>query len=107
MSSREPYGRDPLDRAPPQRPARYGARFPLATILRLALGSLIVGAIMQGLDITPRALLAFLGESLRLVRDLVEAAIGSGMEALLTLGRWLAYGAVIVVPLFLLSRVRR
>lgn len=71
---------------------------PGAVILKLVFLSLLVGAFMSLLGITPQGLLAGVAE---LVRDLWE----TGFEAFGTVGRWLVYGALVVVPVWLVLRL--
>ncbi|MET0605170.1 MAG: DUF6460 domain-containing protein [Beijerinckiaceae bacterium] len=71
---------------------------PGGVILRLALASLIVGALMALLGIDPQTLVT---RVFRLAQGLIER----GWEAVGEIGRWIAYGAVIVVPIWLLSRL--
>lgn len=71
---------------------------PGSVLLRLLFLSLLVGAGMAFLGISPIGLL----------RGLVDAArhlFESGFAALGEIGGWLMAGAVIVIPLFILSRL--
>ena len=67
---------------------------PLAVAIRLAVYSLIVGLVLAWLDWTPRDLWV----------NLVDTARWAWGE-LGGLGEYMAIGAVVVVPLFLLSRI--
>jgi hypothetical protein len=71
-----------------------------STLVKLLFLSLIVGAFMAFLDLTPWGLI----ESFV---DFVRRVFGSGFAAVREVGRWLLFGAVIVVPLWLLSRLLR
>ncbi|WP_043539646.1 DUF6460 domain-containing protein [Salinarimonas rosea] len=71
---------------------------PAAVLVKLVFLSLLVGAFMALLGITPQGL--FEG-AFELVRDLWE----TGFEAFGTLGRWLVYGAMVVVPVFVVLRI--
>ena len=69
-----------------------------SVILRLIVMSLIVGATMVFFNVTPRDLL-------EASRQFVENLWAGGMESLRTLLVYIAYGAVIVVPIFILVRL--
>jgi Family of unknown function (DUF6460) len=71
---------------------------PGAVLAKLVFLSLLVGAFMAFLGITPVGLYDRLAG---LVRDLLDLGFGSVREV----GRWLVYGAMVVVPLWLLSRL--
>jgi len=60
--------------------------------------SLIVGAAMVFFNLTPKDLV----ES---VRHLVESVLGSGIESLRSLLLYVLYGAMVVVPIFLVVRI--
>ena len=77
---------------------RFMGGSPAGVIFRLILASLLVGALMALLDIDPQTLI---DSVFRLVRGLVAR----GWEAVGEIGRWIVYGAVIVVPIWLLSRL--
>lgn len=77
---------------------RYLGGSPVAVLAKLIALSLIVGAIMAGLGLTPRAIL----------RQAVEAAYaiyGLGFEALSGVAGYILTGAVVVIPLWILSRI--
>lgn len=71
---------------------------PAAVITKLIFLSLLVGAFMSLVGITPQGLVS---GAMELVRDLWE----TGFEAFGTLGRWLLYGAVVVVPIYVVVRL--
>ena len=77
---------------------RFFGGSPGAVIVMLIFLSLLVGAFMAFLGLSPGALLGGLIDSIRSVFDL-------SFEAVLELGRWVLTGAVIVVPIWLLSRL--
>jgi uncharacterized protein DUF6460 len=77
---------------------RFMGGSPGAVVVKLAFLSLLVGAFMAFLDITPFALVDRLITWIRSVFDL-------SFETVREIGRWLLYGAIIVVPIWLLSRV--
>jgi hypothetical protein len=61
---------------------------------------LIVGAAMVFFDLTPRDVIDSL-------RRLMESIVGNGLESLRALLVYIAYGAIIVVPIFLVVRLIR
>ena len=63
-----------------------------------SLTSMLVGAAMAFFNLTPAAVIEWAGEFIRSVIEL-------GFEAFGDVGRWILYGAVIVVPLWLISRL--
>jgi Family of unknown function (DUF6460) len=77
---------------------RFLGGAPAAVLAKLIFLSLLVGAFMAFLGVTPVGLLDRLGRMVRSVLDL-------GFDSLREIGRWLLYGAMIVVPLWLLSRL--
>jgi hypothetical protein len=77
---------------------RFLGGSPGAVLVKLIFLSLLVGAFMAFLDITPLVLFDRLGA---IVRSLVDLSFESVHEV----GRWLLYGAMVVVPLWLLSRL--
>ena len=77
---------------------RFLGGSPLAVLVKLAFLSLLVGAFMSFLDVTPGGLVRQVWWAARSVFDI-------GLDSLREVGRWVAYGAVIVVPLWLLSRL--
>jgi hypothetical protein len=77
---------------------RFLGGAPAAVLAKLIFLSLLVGAFMAFLGVTPVGLLDRLGRMVRSVLDL-------GFDSLREIGRWLLYGAMIVLPLWLLSRL--
>jgi hypothetical protein len=77
---------------------RFLGDSPGALLVKLVFLSILVGAFMAFLDITPAGLIDGVVHFLRRV-------IGNGFAALHDVGRWFVYGAIIVVPLWLLSRL--
>ncbi|MFC0282790.1 DUF6460 domain-containing protein [Camelimonas abortus] len=71
---------------------------PLSVLARLAFLSLLVGAAMAFLDITPVALV---DGAVRFARRLVA----NGFAVLGDLGMWMACGAMVVVPVWLALRL--
>lgn len=77
---------------------RYLGGSPGSVLVRLIFLSLLVGAFMAFLDVTPVDLAGRIARAVRSV-------LGNGFEAVRRLGIWLVYGAMVVVPLWLLSRL--
>ena len=77
---------------------RFLGGSPGAVLVKLVFLSLLVGAFLAFLGITPIGLVSRVVDWLRSVFDL-------SFETVREIGRWILYGAVIVVPLWLLSRV--
>ena len=71
---------------------------PGAVLVKLLFLSLLVGAFMAFLDITPLGLIDRIFQWLQSVFDL-------SFDTVREVGRWVLYGAIIVVPLWILSRV--
>lgn len=71
---------------------------PLSVLIKLALLSLLVGAVLAAFGLTPWSFLHYL-------RYLVHEVLGSGVEALNTLGGFIVAGAVLVVPIWFLIRL--
>jgi hypothetical protein len=77
---------------------RFFGGSPGAVLVKLIFLSLLVGAFMALLGITPVGLFERI---LRLIRDVLDL----GFESVREVGRWILYGAMVVVPLWLLSRL--
>ncbi len=77
---------------------RFLGGSPGGVIFRLLLASLLVGALMALLGIDPETLI-------RRIVALVRGVFAGGWDAIGQVGRWIMYGAVIVVPIWLLSRL--
>jgi hypothetical protein len=77
---------------------RYLGGSPLAVLLKLIVLSLIVGAIMAGLGLTP-------GNLVRLVTETVRQVFGLGFDAVRDLGGYILTGAIIVIPIWILMRI--
>lgn len=82
--------------APPL--TRFLGGAPAAVAVRLAVLSLVVGALMVWLDIDP---LAIVDAAERLALHIW----GMGFGAVRDLGRYMAAGALVVVPIWLLARL--
>ena len=77
---------------------RYLGGSPAAVLLKLVVLSLIVGAIMAGLGLTP-------GNLVRQAVDAAHAVFGLGFETLRNVGGYVVTGAVIVIPIWILTRL--
>ncbi len=77
---------------------RFLGGSPGSVAVRLVFLSLLVGAFLAFLDVTPFALAGRLFGWLRSILDL-------SFETVREVGRWILYGAVIVVPVWFVSRV--
>lgn len=77
---------------------RFLGGSPGSVLAKLIFLSLLVGAFMAFLDITPLGLIEGLFNWISSVLDL-------SLETVKKVGIWILYGAVIVVPLWLLSRL--
>ena len=77
---------------------RFLGGSPLAVLVKLIFLSMLVGAVMAFFNLTPAVVIEWAAEFVRSVLEL-------GFEAFGDVGRWILYGAVIVVPLWLLSRI--
>ena len=95
-----PLMSDPLDtgRTTPGSLTRFLGDTPIRTIVKLAVLSLIVGIIMSALNFTPIELWWALRDFARWVYDL-------GYEAFARIGIYFVWGAMVVVPIFLLMRI--
>jgi hypothetical protein len=71
---------------------------PGAVLVKLLFLSLLVGAFMAFLDITPLGLVDRVFRWLQSIFDL-------SFETVREVGRWILYGAIVVVPLWILSRI--
>ncbi|MBV9112861.1 MAG: integrase [Hyphomicrobiales bacterium] len=80
--------------------SRFLGGSPGNVILRLLVMSLIVGAAMVFFNLTPRDLLEGF-------RQFFENIWAGGLESLRTIFVYIAYGAIIVVPIFVLIRLLR
>jgi hypothetical protein len=77
---------------------RFLGGSPGSVLVKLIFLSLLVGAFLAFLDITPLGLIEGLFNWIAPVLDL-------SLETVLDVGRWILYGAVIVIPLWLISRL--
>ena len=77
---------------------RFLGGSPGAVLVRLVFLSLLLGAFMWALGLSPMGLIQGVFDFMREMFELAAESLG-------TVGTWLVTGAVIVVPLFLLSRL--
>ena len=78
---------------------RFFGGAPLAVLLRLFVVSLIVGALLMWLDIHPR-------DVIRGFENFILRIWNMGFEAVRELGQYVLAGAVIVLPVWLVMRLR-
>jgi hypothetical protein len=71
---------------------------PLSVIVKLALASLLVGFLLSYFDLTPWTLFVW-------AQSEISSLIRGGWRSLGNLGGYLLLGAMIVVPVWLLSRL--
>ncbi len=71
---------------------------PLGVIVKRVFLSLIVGAVMAFLGLTPRNLFVAIG-------NFVSSILNLGTDAIRDVAQWILAGALIVVPLWLLLRL--
>lgn len=77
---------------------RFLGDTPGRTIVKLAIMSLIVGIIMSALNFTPMQLWYAL-------QDLAYWLYDLGYEAFARIGIYFAYGAMVVIPIFIVMRL--
>jgi len=73
---------------------------PARTLVKLAIVSFVVGIIMSALNFTPY-------EVWEAIRDFVIRLYDLGFDAIWRVARYFFWGALVVVPIFLLLRVMR
>jgi Family of unknown function (DUF6460) len=71
---------------------------PLSILVKLVFLSLLVGALLAFLDVTPADLIN------RLIR-MLRSIFGLSFDAVRDIGRWILYGAMIVVPVWIVVRL--
>ena len=77
---------------------RFLGGSPGSVLVKLIFLSLLVGAFLAFLDITPVRLIEG-------VFNWVASVLNLSLETVLEVGRWILYGAMIVIPLWLISRL--
>jgi Family of unknown function (DUF6460) len=93
-------GANPWARQAPPRnaAARFLGGSPIAVFFRLLFASMLVGALLLWLDISPLQIFDNL-------RRLVDYVWSLGFDAVREIGRYIAAGAIIVVPIWLILRL--
>lgn len=71
---------------------------PLSVVVKLIFLSLIVGAIMAFLGLTPRNLFTAIG-------NFVSSILNMGTDAIREIAQWVLAGALVVIPVWLLVRL--
>lgn len=79
---------------------RFLGDSPSRTLVKLAVISFVVGIIMSALNFTPL-------EVWYAVRDFIEQIYNLGFEAFARIGKYFLYGAIVVIPVFLLLRMTK
>jgi hypothetical protein len=75
---------------------------PLRTLLWLCFVSIVIGFVLTTLGLHPFTLAVRLYNG---VRSLFNAVFHLGLDSFVWLGRYLLYGAVVVVPVWIVMRV--
>ena len=70
------------------------------TLIKLAVISFVVGIIMSAFNFTPL-------EVWYAVRNFIEQIYNLGFEAFGRIGKYFLYGAIVVIPVFLLLRLTK
>lgn len=78
--------------------SRFLGDSPSRTLIKLAVISFVVGIIMSAFDFTPM-------EVWYKVRDFFEYLYNLGFEAFGRIAKYFVYGAMVVIPIFLLMRL--
>lgn len=78
--------------------SRFLGGSPGSVIVKLVFLSLLVGAFLALFGLTPP-------DIIRGIKSLIDSVLDLGFGAVRELLRWLVYGAVIVVPIWLLMRL--
>ena len=79
---------------------RFLGDTPVRTIVKLAMISLVVGIIMSALNFSPY-------EVWYAIRTFFERIYELGFEAFGRIGKYFVWGALVVVPIFILMRVMK
>ncbi len=77
------------------------------TLLRLLFASLVVGLVLAWLDLTPDNLLERITAALVWATDMVRALLGDLVDSGSDLIGYVLMGAVVVIPIWLLSQLWR
>ena len=81
---------------------RFLSDRPMATFAKLAVLSILVGAVLSFLNVSPLMVWQALGDG---VRDLVTEIVESAGDIIVRIASYLAIGAAIVAPIWLIIRV--
>jgi Family of unknown function (DUF6460) len=71
---------------------------PASVAVKLLIISIIVGAVLHFVGLSPAGLIRGLGR-------MIESLIGSGWDAIRSIGEFALYGAMIVIPVWLVGRM--
>jgi Family of unknown function (DUF6460) len=71
---------------------------PASVAIKLVVISVIVGALLHFAGLSPAGLVRGIGR-------LIESLIGSGWDAVRSVGEFAIYGAILVVPIWLIARL--
>ncbi len=77
---------------------RFLGGSPGSVIVKLLFVSLLVGAFMAAVGITPMGLV-------NRIADLIQGLFNLSYETVRQIGLWLLYGAMVVIPIWLILRV--
>ncbi|WP_112663796.1 DUF6460 domain-containing protein [Microvirga flavescens] len=77
---------------------RFLGGSPASVLAKLIFLSLLVGAFMAFLNVTPLGLIEGLF-------DWIQAVLNVSLDTVKEVGRWILYGAIIVVPLWFFVRL--
>ncbi|MGL4241238.1 MAG: DUF6460 domain-containing protein [Beijerinckiaceae bacterium] len=78
--------------------SRFLGGKPSSVAIKLIIISVIVGALLHFAGLSPAALVRGIGR-------MIESLIGSGWDAVRTVFEFAVYGAMIVVPIWLIARL--
>lgn len=82
--------------------ARIAGPSPLRTVLWLVFLSLVVGFVLETIGLDP---VTFVGRLIGNIDRLVDWVLHLGTDAVMRLLRYLVWGAVLVVPIWLILRL--
>jgi hypothetical protein len=71
---------------------------PATVAIKLLIISVIVGALLHFAGLSPAGLVRGIGR-------MIESLVGSGWDAVRSIGEFALYGAMIVVPIWLIARL--
>jgi hypothetical protein len=76
---------------------RFVGGKPLSVAIKLAIVSVIVGAVLHLAGLSPVSLL-------RGLEAMIRSLVGTGWDAVRNIGEFALYGAMVVVPIWLIGR---